>query len=265
MNTGIQDSFNLGWKLALVVKGVAEPSLLDSYTEERIPVIAEMISQTTELLNRTLEDDRSAWKTDSGLYQLGVNYRWSSIVHDERKASDEARYAMEDALLKEYETLGDQSDEGSEDYDSYGLTVDGRLRAGDRAPDASGLVVRYPLNLSKHRCQLFQIFDAVRHTILVFPEHADLGAVLLEVAQYPRGLWRLLVVVRPGANLPSPAISSQLDFVLEDAVGHALEAYCPTGHCGVCIIRPDGILGAIVRGAHGIRLYSKKVFSSLEL
>ena len=43
MNTGIQDSFNLAWKLALVVKG---PRLLDSYSEERIPVIAEMISQT---------------------------------------------------------------------------------------------------------------------------------------------------------------------------------------------------------------------------
>jgi len=38
MNTGIQDSFNLAWKLAHVVKGEAEEALLDSYEAERRPV-----------------------------------------------------------------------------------------------------------------------------------------------------------------------------------------------------------------------------------
>ncbi|HEY3009551.1 MAG TPA: FAD-dependent monooxygenase [Micromonosporaceae bacterium] len=38
MNTGIQDSWNLGWKLALVARGVADPALLDSYDAERAPV-----------------------------------------------------------------------------------------------------------------------------------------------------------------------------------------------------------------------------------
>ena len=38
MNTGIQDSFNLAWKLALVCRGEAEPRLLDSYETERRPV-----------------------------------------------------------------------------------------------------------------------------------------------------------------------------------------------------------------------------------
>jgi 2-polyprenyl-6-methoxyphenol hydroxylase-like FAD-dependent oxidoreductase len=38
MNTGIQDSVNLGWKLALVAAGIAEPGLLDSYEPERAPV-----------------------------------------------------------------------------------------------------------------------------------------------------------------------------------------------------------------------------------
>jgi 2-polyprenyl-6-methoxyphenol hydroxylase-like FAD-dependent oxidoreductase len=35
MNTGIQDAFNLGWKLALVAQGEADPALLDSYHDER--------------------------------------------------------------------------------------------------------------------------------------------------------------------------------------------------------------------------------------
>jgi flavin-dependent dehydrogenase len=36
MNTGIQDAYNLAWKLALVVKGHAGERLLDSYNEERL-------------------------------------------------------------------------------------------------------------------------------------------------------------------------------------------------------------------------------------
>lgn len=38
MNTGIQDAWNLGWKLALVATGSATPELLDSYETERWPV-----------------------------------------------------------------------------------------------------------------------------------------------------------------------------------------------------------------------------------
>jgi 2-polyprenyl-6-methoxyphenol hydroxylase-like FAD-dependent oxidoreductase len=38
MNTGIQDAWNLGWKLALVARGVADDRLLDSYEAERWPI-----------------------------------------------------------------------------------------------------------------------------------------------------------------------------------------------------------------------------------
>jgi 2-polyprenyl-6-methoxyphenol hydroxylase-like FAD-dependent oxidoreductase len=38
MNTGIQDAWNLGWKLALVDRGLADRALLDTYEAERRPV-----------------------------------------------------------------------------------------------------------------------------------------------------------------------------------------------------------------------------------
>jgi 2-polyprenyl-6-methoxyphenol hydroxylase-like FAD-dependent oxidoreductase len=38
MNTGIQDAWNLGWKLALVAKGIADEALLDTYETERRPI-----------------------------------------------------------------------------------------------------------------------------------------------------------------------------------------------------------------------------------
>jgi 2-polyprenyl-6-methoxyphenol hydroxylase-like FAD-dependent oxidoreductase len=46
MNTGIGDAYNLGWKLALVTKGLARESLLDSYEAERIPFARSILNGT---------------------------------------------------------------------------------------------------------------------------------------------------------------------------------------------------------------------------
>ncbi|MER5636275.1 FAD-dependent monooxygenase [Kitasatospora sp. NPDC002227] len=46
MNTGVQDAFNLAWKLALVVRGAAADTLLDSYHAERHPVGEEVVGRT---------------------------------------------------------------------------------------------------------------------------------------------------------------------------------------------------------------------------
>jgi 2-polyprenyl-6-methoxyphenol hydroxylase-like FAD-dependent oxidoreductase len=46
MNTGLQDAYNLAWKLALVVKGKAGEGLLDTYHEERNPVAEELLKST---------------------------------------------------------------------------------------------------------------------------------------------------------------------------------------------------------------------------
>jgi 2-polyprenyl-6-methoxyphenol hydroxylase-like FAD-dependent oxidoreductase len=49
MNTGISDAMNLGWKLAAVVRGTAGESLLDTYTDERLPVVAGVLGLSGEL------------------------------------------------------------------------------------------------------------------------------------------------------------------------------------------------------------------------
>jgi len=46
MNTGIQDAFNLGWKLAGVIKGDYQSSLLETYNLERHPVAVSLIKGT---------------------------------------------------------------------------------------------------------------------------------------------------------------------------------------------------------------------------
>lgn len=47
MNTGLQDAYNLAWKLAFVSAGRANPALLDTYEEERLPV-AQALLRTTD-------------------------------------------------------------------------------------------------------------------------------------------------------------------------------------------------------------------------
>jgi hypothetical protein len=51
MNTGIQDAYNLGWKLALVERGLADASLLDSYEAERHPVGVALLKTTDRMFS----------------------------------------------------------------------------------------------------------------------------------------------------------------------------------------------------------------------
>jgi 4,5-epoxidase len=47
MNTGIGDAENVAWKLAMVARGLADDSLLDSYSAERRPVAGDVLDSTT--------------------------------------------------------------------------------------------------------------------------------------------------------------------------------------------------------------------------
>jgi 2-polyprenyl-6-methoxyphenol hydroxylase-like FAD-dependent oxidoreductase len=56
MNTGLQDAYNLAWKLALVVQGRAREALLDTYEAERLPVAKRLLA-TTDTAFRLIVSD----------------------------------------------------------------------------------------------------------------------------------------------------------------------------------------------------------------
>jgi len=60
MNTGLQDAYNLAWKLALVVSGRADAALLDTYSDERIPVAQQLLSTTDRAFSLVVSDTRLA-------------------------------------------------------------------------------------------------------------------------------------------------------------------------------------------------------------
>src|SRR5262249_7246083 len=56
MNTGLQDAYNLAWKLALVTSGRADAALLDTYGSERVPVAIRLLATTDRLFSLVVSD-----------------------------------------------------------------------------------------------------------------------------------------------------------------------------------------------------------------
>jgi 2-polyprenyl-6-methoxyphenol hydroxylase-like FAD-dependent oxidoreductase len=57
MNTGLQDAYNLAWKLALVIRGRADAALLDTYEQERIPVAQRLLATTDRAFQMVVTDN----------------------------------------------------------------------------------------------------------------------------------------------------------------------------------------------------------------
>ncbi|WP_338709353.1 FAD-dependent monooxygenase [Streptomyces virginiae] len=82
MNTGIQDAWNLAWKLALAVEGAAHPGLLPSYDAERRPVGEEVVGRTVRHASAqgVQSDPEDADTLMLREAQLLVGYRGSPVV-----------------------------------------------------------------------------------------------------------------------------------------------------------------------------------------
>ncbi len=151
MNTGIQDAFNLGWKLAHVIQGKSSSALLDTYQAERRPVAVDTIRQVDQRrrlfairnpLGRRLRDlalqifMRSTRAKRAGSYatsELGISYHGRSWL-----CVDDGPSA--------------------------------RPRAGDRAPDG-------PLGNRR----LFEVLHPTRFTLLVFADGDVASAIAREL------------------------------------------------------------------------------------
>ncbi|KAI6117275.1 FAD binding domain-containing protein [Pisolithus croceorrhizus] len=291
LNSSVQDAFNIAWKTALVYKGFSPASLLDTYTAERLPVIAEMLGFTTEMHKVMFggsgvehtpqsiadDDDKSKGaKSDldrrlrrtNNMYMLGVNYRSSPIVVDEFAPASEASAA----------------------HGAYGEIQEGVLRAGDRAPDAPDLVPVITPNRAPHLIssgshsavslpsgmaggtRMFDIFASTHHTVITFAPALAVPAVrsiLVELQQVvPKELVTQVVMLPGSASEPNSSLetSSEEDQtidaeVLIDHAGHAYRGYIvESQEVKVVVVRPDGVIGAIVRGVKGLERYFEGVF-----
>lgn len=142
MNTGIQDAYNLGWKLALAVAGVAAPELRESYHAERHPVGEEVVGRTVRHAREGFEGDPDDPATVIRREaQLLVGYPESPLV------AEDGSFA-------------------------------GGPAPGERAPDARELQRRsaaFPV-------RLFDVLRGADHTLLLYADAASQLAGLESVA-----------------------------------------------------------------------------------
>ena len=123
MNTGIQDGYNLAWKLATVLRGEADQKLLDTYNEERLVVASRLLETTDRMFDLLMGDSKvmGFLRTEVFPYvanfvmgldsvnkfvfplisQIGISYRYSSLSvssdgDGEVKAGDRMPYFLID-------------------------------------------------------------------------------------------------------------------------------------------------------------------------
>lgn len=92
-NTSIQDSYNLAWKLAAVLKGYAAPALLDSYTAERAPVAKRIVTRA----NRSAREFVEIFEA---LGVVGLSGEEMADAIEERKANTPEGAAKRAALVR---------------------------------------------------------------------------------------------------------------------------------------------------------------------
>ncbi|OCB87443.1 hypothetical protein A7U60_g5348 [Sanghuangporus baumii] len=228
----VQDVMNLCWKLALVECGVSSPTLLSTYDEERRPVIKDMLSITTAIFDQIVTGKVTAWpKSLLDLRQFGVNYRWSSIIVDDRPDAD---------------PVG-----------TYDATL-GKPHAGDRAPEAPGLIdVKNTTKTS-----VFKMLVSFRHTVLVFTDTLEEATPFInELKRTPASMFKWAVI------LPQSMVSSRIGIapsveglLLIDYDNHAYTNYLPDESRRVAVIRPDGVIGALTGSPIGLQKYLELIF-----
>lgn len=231
MNTGIQEAFNLGWKLARVLKSAAPDRLLDTYHLERHPIERDVLRQTGFIMQMA--------EADHGPLKL-LRERVMPVLAALGPLRDAARLTISELSIQ---------------YRHSPLTLervlDGGPRAGERAPDALVHVVDGPLGRAPGVGCLFDLHDPAFFSLFLLvpplpadgtpldpaakhepPPDAELERVAAEVERLLPGgvrIWRITDTTGDGA----PALS--------ESYGRTRPSFY--------LVRPDGYISA--RGRTG--------------
>jgi 2-polyprenyl-6-methoxyphenol hydroxylase-like FAD-dependent oxidoreductase/heme-degrading monooxygenase HmoA len=207
MNTGIQDAWNLGWKLGLAVRAQASRALLDSYEAERRPAGKEIVDRAVRVAftdEIDMEDEKKQFLTDM---QMTLSYASSPLV-------------------------------GESHAGASALTGPG---PGDRAPDVQALR-RVGVG---HPMRLFDLTRGTAHTLLLYADAAtgeDQFQGLEELGSRVRDRWPDLInaylVMSADVEAPAPIGLP----TLRDTEGGFRAAYGVSGTAAY-VVRPDGHVG----------------------
>jgi 2-polyprenyl-6-methoxyphenol hydroxylase-like FAD-dependent oxidoreductase len=187
MNTGMQDAYNLAWKLALVIKNKAAPSLLDTYHSERHPVVKYIVDQTEHFTNMALFDKSFTEKLNDFGRALMNNKESLSKKIGMRITQLDIQY-QDSPIINHTESDSKNS-----------------LQQGMRAPD----VLISPSN------KLYKYFNNTLHNILLFTgeeitknELAQIMDLQQWLNQKFSGLIRTHIIANEKSDIPNSIVDS---------------------------------------------------------
>ena len=218
MNTGLQDAYNLGWKLALVVKGQAGEALLGSYEDERIPVARRLLNTTDRAFKLIVADNWLA-----GLFRTKILARIAPFAL--------SRKAIQDFAFRTVSQIGISYRKSPLSKSLQALPASAP-QAGDRFP-----WLRYQLKTQGPVEDLYQKRDDTKFSLIVIGQLVekalDLGG-LLNVYGIPSGAINAKELAR--LHLPEPSF-----YLLR-----------PDGHVGLCgtLLEPAAVKRYVSENLH---------------
>ena len=241
MNTGLQDAFNLGWKLAFLAKGKGGDALIDSYEAERRPVgeaIIESGDATYKLAGPEGAEDR----------QNVVEFLSTADGrHTAALSESELGYAYpEGGLIEEVSNFFTES----ELHTPIGTRVGNaeNLVVGDESRSLFDLIHRAGPNV-------FLLLPGEPEAALIAEGRRNLNRVTKTGASEPVGAYLVLA--------GRPASTQQADDLIFDAGGKLMERLCGAGET-LCLVRPDGHLGfrSCPASFEALRFYLQRMFAA---
>ncbi|MEH2412902.1 FAD-dependent monooxygenase [Nostoc sp.] len=213
MNTGIQDMIDLSWKLAMVWHCKAAPELLNTYEEERLPIIRSIVSRTEAATDALNSDSMIVHQLITLLTPVFLN---THLVQQ-----------LSTGMLSEV-AVNYRKSSLSQTYH-----IHGNLQAGDRMPDMD--VLRWNLDslsdTQPRKMRLYEIIDPSCFTLLVAGGESttDLPATWKEQL----GPWHgFLKLQRIAPASTQPEAKMQFD----SAFGSSQSLF---------LVRPDSYLGFV--------------------
>jgi hypothetical protein len=241
MNTGMQDAYNLGWKLGLVLNAKSPASLLDSYHPERHQAGRDMLYLTDHLHRAVLREELHLSLSETVRQKLATVLAGQEVIQQRmRRAVAELNIGYRHSpIVAEHHRLlpgprgGHTSVLGWHDFGAG-------PRAGDRAPDAR--LMRHP---GRQSVRFFQRLRGTTHHLVMFAgalatgeTHQRLKALAdATMHEYRDRIESHLIVPH---ELPEDLVGR--GEILLDPRGELHHRYGARSAC-LYVVRPDGYIG----------------------
>lgn len=235
MNTGIQDAYNLAWKLALVMKDQGDPAILDTYHEERHPIAESVLSITNKVTKlMTTKTAALSLMRDAAMSFAGSFEKLASQL-PKRFSQLYYHYEPNQIIVQ-----------GAKDHPPE------HVRLGGRAPD-------HTLMQQGKEVRLFELFKGTHHTLLLFSGKKPSKNDLEVFTSFHHPLIHTYYLYRNDSDL-SYCPDNKRCLLDREPSAHT---HYGIGKTTAILVRPDGYIGYIQSplNQEAFNHYLKRIFT----